>query len=137
MPSISNLVSAPAPADTLIAPVPAPAPKSRLIKNDPNHVEYATDSTGRRIGAKPITALDMFDLSIVLGENSSNAAALNQALMASSVVSIDGREVFRPVSLPQIRARIQELGFHGYAAASEAVSRFSDDGDVNPTAIKN
>ncbi len=63
---------------------------------------------------------------------------LNQALMAASVVSIDGRDVFKPATFAQLRARIQELGFHGYAAASEAVSRFSEgDGEVNAAALKN
>ena len=90
------------------------------------------------IGAKPINALDMFEITCLLGEHSGNGAALNQALMASSVVKIDDRDVFRPATMIQLRARIQELGFHGYAAASEAVARFNaEDGDVNADALKN
>ena len=119
--------------------VPAPAaPKSRLVSKDPSRIEFAKDSTGRVIGAKPIDSLAMFDITLLLGEHSGNGAALNQALMASSVVKIDDRDVFRPTTMVNLRARIQELGFHGYAAASECVARFNaEDGDVNVPALKN
>ena len=118
--------------------VPAPtAPKSRLISKDPNRVDFAKDSTGRLIGAKPIDAIAMFDITCLMGEHSGNGAALNQALMASSVVKINDRDVFRPATMVQLRARIQELGFHGYAAASECVARFNEDGDVNKDALGN
>jgi hypothetical protein len=81
-------------------PPPAVAPKSKL--NDPNRVEFAKDSTGRMIGAKPIDALDMFELTLLLGpEHSGNQGALNHALMAASVVRIDDREVTRHAAHPQ------------------------------------
>jgi hypothetical protein len=131
--TIRNTNEAPA-----VEAIPAPAPKSKLISKDANRVEFARDSTGRMIGAKPIDALDMFEISCLLGEHSGNGAVLNQALMASSVVKIDDRDVTRPLSMIGLKARIKELGFQGYAAASEAVSRFSDgDGEVNADAIKN
>ena len=116
----------------------APPPKSRLVSKDPSRIEFAKDSTGRLIGAKPIDAIAMFDITCLMGEHSGNGAALNQALMASSVVKINDRDVFRPATMAQLRARIQELGFHGYAAASECVARFNDeDGDVNKDALGN
>jgi hypothetical protein len=123
------------PTVEVLSPV---APKSRLVTKDPNRIEYAKDSTGRRIGARPIDALQIFDISILMGEHSSNGAALNQALMAASVVSIDGRDVTTPLSLVALRARIKELGLHGYTAVNAAVAKFGDgDSDVNTAALKN
>jgi hypothetical protein len=119
------------------APV-APAPKSRLVTKDPNRVEYAKDSTGRNIGARPIDPLQIFDISLLIGEHSGNGAALNQALMAASVVSIDDRPMTTPLSLVALRARIAQLGLHGYAAVNEAVAKFGDEaGDVNKDALGN
>ena len=131
MTTVSNITT----GDAVHAPA---APKSRLVTRDPNRIEFAKDSTGRLIGAKPIDAIGMFDVTLLLGEHSGNGAALNQALMASSVVKINDRDVFRPATMVQLRARIQELGFHGYAAASECVARFNaEDGDVNKDALGN
>jgi hypothetical protein len=114
----------------------SPAPKSRLVTKDPNRVEYAKDSTGRTIGARPIDALQIFDISLLMGEHSGNGAALNQALMAASVVSIDDRPMTTPLSLVALRARIAQLGLHGYAAVNEAVAKFGDEaGDVNKDAL--
>jgi hypothetical protein len=118
--------------------VTSSTPKSRLVTKDPNRIEYAKDSTGRTIGARPIDALQIFDISLLMGEHSGNGAALNQALMAASVVSIDDRPMTTPLSLVALRARIAQLGLHGYAAVNEAVAKFGDeDGEVNEVALKN
>jgi hypothetical protein len=125
-------------AEAEAAPIEALAPRSRLATKDPNRIEYSKDSTGRMIGARPIDALTIFDISILMGEHSGNGAALNQALMAASVVSIDGRDAPKLLSLVALRARIQQLGLHGYAVVNEAVAKFSDeDGEVNEVALKN
>jgi hypothetical protein len=87
------------------------------------------------IGARMISAIDMFELTLVLGDHSSNSAALNQALMAASVVSIDGRDVTRPLSMVALKARIMELGFESYTAAAEATSRFAGP-DVSDAAVR-
>jgi hypothetical protein len=114
------------------------APKSLLVSADPNRIEYAKDSNGRQIGARTLHALDMFELTLLLGEHSGNQAALNQALMAASVVEIDGRQVTRPLTLLELKARIKELDFAGYVAASEAVARFAvETTEVNKNALKN
>jgi len=113
------------------------ASPSRLVSVDPNRVEFATDTLGRSIGARKLHALDMFELTLLLGEHSGNQAALNQALMAASVVSIEGRDVTRPISLLALKARIRELDFPGYIAASEAVAKFAPPEELNVDAIKN
>src|SRR5208282_538726 len=115
------------------------APKSRLVNNDPNRVQYATDTRGRRIGVHVIDALDMFELTLLLGpEQGNNGSALNQALIFSSVVSIDDREVTRPLSLLALKARIKEVGFDGLAAASKALEALGGTKEEpNVDALKN
>jgi hypothetical protein len=119
------------------ARIEATAPKSPLVSRDPNRVEYATDKKGRRIGARQLSAIDMFELTLLLGEHSGNQAALNQAMMAASVVEIDDRVVARPTSFNELKARIATLDFAGYIAASEAVGRFAEPVEDNVDAIKN
>lgn len=131
---VSNIKSGMVPAPL----VATPAPKSPLVTNDPNRVEFAKDSNGRSIGVRVIDALDMFELTLLFGEHSANAPALNQALMVASVVEIDGRSVHRPMTMLELKARIKELGFPGYTAAAEAIAKFApDDGDENVAALKN
>ena len=123
--------------DAPAAPAPMPAPRSPLVQRDPNRVEYATDDQGRAIGVRELNALDRFELSILLGENSGNPAAMNQALIASSVVSISGRQVSRPISIMELKARIGELNFTGYAAAAKAMAAFSSENEAGAAAVKN
>jgi hypothetical protein len=130
--TIRNTETAPAAVEAITA---SPAPKSQLVTNDPKRVELVKDAKGRMIGARMISAIDMFELTLVLGEHSSNSAALNQALMAASVVSIDGRDVARPLSMVALKARIMELGFEGYTAAAEATARFAGP-DVSDAAVR-
>jgi len=117
----------------VVAPV---APASPLITNDPNRVEFAVDTLGRRIGAKQLSAIDMFELTLLMGQHSGNQAALNQAMMAASVVKIDALEYARPTSFNELKARIAILNFPGYLAAAEAVGKFGP-AEENVDAIKN
>lgn len=112
-------------------------PKSPLVSRDPNRVEYETDALGRVIGARQLSALDMFELTCLLGSHSGNQAALSQALMAASVVKIDGRDLALPNTMLELKARIKLLDFSGYLAASTAVARFVEVNEENLDAIKN
>jgi hypothetical protein len=113
-----------------------PAPVKPLAGPD-NGVVYATDSRGRRLGCKKLTAIDLFDLTAALGENSGNKAMLNQAMIAASVVEIDGIPSPRPTNSIQLRARITILDFDGYLAVSEALTSASTVASVNLDAVKN
>jgi hypothetical protein len=105
----------------------APAETTTPAPKDENRTEVATDSKGRRIGVRPTDPVGLFDITLMLGENASNSAALNQALVACSVVSINGEDVRPPVTMLQLRARMALLGFHGYSAVKEALDRFVSD----------
>ena len=111
---------------------------SEQIKADANRIEYATDKTGRSIGVRRLTPVDMFDITLVLGEHSSNQSALMQALNVCSVCEIDGDPVSRPGSVLQLKALMKRLDFHGMAAAQEALVRFAEEtGEAGLEAAKN
>jgi hypothetical protein len=115
----------------------APATSPTAAKDD-NRTEYADDSKGRQIGARQLDPCALFDITIALGDAANNQAALNQALMACSVVEIDGERLPRPANLIQIRARMQLLGFHGYDAARQALAKFTvEDDEAGEVAAKN
>jgi hypothetical protein len=85
---------------------------------------------------KPITAIDMFDLTMAMGDQASNQALFRQAMVAVSAVEIDSVPVARPSSLMTIRALIQRLGFPGFVAVSEALAVASATDAINPDAVK-
>jgi hypothetical protein len=107
------------------------------ILADANRIEYETDAAGRVIGVRRLSALDMFDITLLLGENATNQAALMQALNVCSVVEIDGDPVPRPGSQAQLRALMKRLDFHGMAAAGAAHGRFTQLPDSAIDAAKN
>ena len=108
------------------------------MKDDANRIEYETDSRGRKIGVRKLTALDMFDLSLLMGQNAQNAAAMNQALVAFSVTDIDGITTGgRFSSTVELRACIQRLDFPGFQAATKALERFDPPAAETEEAIKN
>lgn len=107
------------------------------LKADANRVEYEIDDAGRKIGVKKLNAIDMFDLTILLGETASNTAALNQALLVASIVEIDGDKLPRISDMIQLRSMISRLDFHGYAAAGKALAHFVPAAENTETAIKN
>jgi hypothetical protein len=100
---------------------PAAAPKSPLAPAA-NDIQYATDARGRRIGCKKLSAIELFDLTGAMGDHSGNKSMLNQAMIAASVVEIDGMYRPRPITWAQLRAQITLLDFDGYVAVSEALS---------------
>lgn len=116
----------------------APATPQPAAK-DKNRVEYATDSEGRQIGVRQLSPVALFRLTITLGADvANNSAALNQAMMACSVVELDGEPLPRPATIMQIEARMDLLGFHGYEAARNALAKLDDTSDeAGATAAKN
>lgn len=108
------------------------------IKADATRIEYEIDAVGRRIGVKKLAFIDHYRLAKLLGQNSGNPGMMNDAMMAASVVEIDGGLVPKPGTELQLEAIIQRLDFHGLAAAAEAMSRFTPISPANDeAAIKN
>ena len=107
------------------------------IKADATRIEYEVDAIGRRIGVKKLNFLDHYRLSKLLGQDSGNPAMMTDAMMATSVVEIDGVPVVKPGTQLQLEAIMQRLDFHGIAAASTAMGRFTPIGQANEAEIKN
>lgn len=100
-------------------------------------ITRVTDAKGRSIGVKPLAALDMFDLSIALGDHASNKAVQNQAMLAMSAVEIDGEPVARPNSMMTIRALITRLDFAGFEAIISGLTGPTKSATATVDAVKN
>jgi hypothetical protein len=110
-----------------VAPAEKPAAALSLaeqIRADATRIEREKDAIGRMIAVKKLTFLDVHRTTKLLGADSSNSVALEQALMAASVVEIDGEPITRPVNTLQLEALMGRLDFHGIAAANRAVARY-------------
>jgi hypothetical protein len=116
-----------------------PARVSPLVRQQEagDGITRVRDAKGRQIGVKPVTAIDMFDLTMAMGEHASNAALFRQAMVAGAAVEIDGDHVARPSSLTTIRALIARLDFAGFVAVSTALSQAALVDVVNDDAVKN
>jgi hypothetical protein len=75
-----------------VAVQPQPAPVSPLVRQqkDGDGITRVKDANGRSMGVKPITAIDMFDLTEAMGDKASNAALFRQAMVAVSAVNWAG-----------------------------------------------
>jgi len=111
-------------------------PLSKSIQDDANRVEYAVDETGRKIGVKKLKAIDLFDISLAMGDGATNQVALNQAMLVCSVVELGGDRVAKPRTMGEIRALISRLDLHGYKAVGEAIAKF-DPVATSDEAVKN
>lgn len=109
---------------------------SERIKAEADRVEYETDAAGRRIGVRRLTFLDMHEITLALGDDASNQAALSQAMMVASVVEIAGDQVSRPATQLEIKALMKRLDFHGSTAVLTAMGRFTPIGEA-PETVKN
>lgn len=93
--------------------------------------ESAMDSKGRLITVKRLDALNFYRLTKIMGAASSNAATMDMAILASSVIKIDGAPVTPPSTEREIEALIKRLDFEGIAAAGEALGKLvAKDGEA-------
>jgi hypothetical protein len=97
-------------------------PSSRLIAAAEAAPE-AVDETGRRLTLRRLSALDKLRLYKAAGPQlAQNAPWLGIALLAASVVAIDGVPVPAPATEAQIEALVGRLGEHGLAAVAAALA---------------
>lgn len=112
-------------------------PVVQAILSDANQVVHVKDDRGRSIGVRRTTALDMFDLSLLMGANAENVVALNQAMTIAAVTEIDGVPIERLTSEMALRAAIQRVGFEGMRAVNKALAAASVRNAANLEAAKN
>jgi hypothetical protein len=108
------------------AKVTIETPTERIIaKQKAQLPDHVIDEQGRVIKLRMPDALDEFDLSSALGNDSTNMACSAMAQLLLHVESIDGEPFLRPQSYAQIRAGIQRVGNHGMKAISEKLIEFA------------
>lgn len=96
-------------------------PGARLVAAAAGERE-AVDGEGRRLGLRRLTALDKLRLFKAAGPVlSQNGPWLGMAVLACSVVAIDGVPVPFPGNEGQVEALVQRLGDAGIAAVAEAI----------------
>jgi hypothetical protein len=94
-------------------PAPIETPSQALVK-DANRIVTATDARGRKLGIRNMAnSLARFRLVRVLGADAYNQEAMAQALLFSSVVSVNDDPVPFPRTELQLEALIDRLGFDG------------------------
>lgn len=91
-------------------------PSARIV-NVAQALKIVTDATGRRITFRAMTVLDQARAYRAMGgDAASNGPYASIALVACSVVEIDGVPRPAPKSLPEMDAAIGALGDDGYIA---------------------
>ena len=107
------------------------APSTRLVSEAAACVQVR-DAEGRVLEVRRMNALDRLRLFKAVGPTlAQNAPYLGMAMLASSVVSVDGVPVPVPATEPQIEALIARLGDPGIAAAADALAPASVSMDIN------
>lgn len=88
-----------------------------------------TDSRGRIIVVKKLSALDKMRLTRIVGaDGSMNQAYMGYAVTAASVVSIDGDPEPFPKSIQAIEAIVAQLDDDGLNVVSNAIGELNDVG---------
>lgn len=100
-----------------------------------------TDARGRRIVVSQLNALQYYNLIKAMGSAAENAAALDFAMIAATVRSIDTVKFAVPTSERDVQFIIQQLDFDGIAAAGTALKNLgmtaADDSKAEVAAAKN
>lgn len=91
------------------------------------------DARNRLITVNRLNALQFYRLTKVMTENSSNKAAMDLAIIASSVKKIDATDIAMPSTEREVEFLIQQLDFDGLAAAGEALKKLGETeaGDID------
>lgn len=79
------------------------------------------DADGRKIKLRVMDPADMLDLSEAAGELSTNAGWMQRAMVAASLVEIDGVPVPMPSTKEEVRALSRKIGNVGFVAAARVL----------------
>lgn len=114
-----------------------PDSPSATVAKAAERTASVTDSMGRAIVVRKISALQLYRLTKIMGALASNETTLNLAMTAASIASIDGTAVHFPANEAEIEFTIQRLDFDGMSAASEGLRSFVEDEKEIVEASKN
>lgn len=108
----------------------APAKDAPTAKYAAGNIEV-TDARGRVIVVKKLNALDKMRLSRLVGADGAiNQAYFGYALLAASVVSIDGDPEPFPKSIQAVEAMVSQLDDDGLDAIGGAVGELNGGGTM-------
>ncbi len=98
------------------------SPSARMSAEAKREFEV-TDSAGRRLTIRkpPFTA--QFDLVALLGEKARNSMYHTMVMPLTYVAAMDGEAVPFPQTERELRALIQRIDEHGYAALADGIAR--------------
>jgi hypothetical protein len=112
----------------------APTPTARVVPAAPLHT--VTDANGRQINWSPLSVLQQARLMRAVGsENSNNQAFMGVALLAATVIDIDGVPCPKAQTLAQVDAAIERLGDEGYDALVRSMAALRPEEDDAEAAI--
>jgi hypothetical protein len=95
------------------------------------------DAKGRLITVNRLNALQFYRLAKAMAENSTNPAAMDLAIIVSSVKKIDATDIAMPSTEREVEFLIQQLDFDGIAAAGEALKKLGKTDSEDIDAAKN
>lgn len=122
MAKIKNVTTVPAGANTGADASPS---QQVVAAGLPQHA--VTDRRGRNLVIRRPSALQKFMLMDALGSSSDNKMLFMHAVLAASVIEIDGEPVSFPKSKMQVQALIQRLDDDGIDAAADVFAKAAED----------
>jgi hypothetical protein len=118
-------------------------PKAKANSETPTETVAKTDTAshldakGRLITVNRLNALQFYRLAKAMAENSTNPAAMDLAIIVSSVKKIDATDIAMPSTEREVEFLIQQLDFDGIAAAGEALKKLGKTDIADIDAAKN
>ena len=100
-------------------------PSEKMTENSMDG-KIIVDSKGRKMVLRQPNALDLFDLAVAMGENSTNIAANAMAANSLHIATIDGLVLQSPHSYSEVRANIQRVGLEGFEALNKFLNEHSE-----------
>ena len=118
--------------------------KAKAVSETPTEVlskmidtANAYDERGRLITVNRLNALQFYRLTKAMGATANNPAAMDLAVIASSVTKIDATNIAVPATEREVEFLIQQLDFDGLNAAGEALKKLSKEDEAAIDAAKN
>ena len=103
---------------------------SKQIVSQANETLDVRDALGRTLAVRRLGALDRLRLYKAIGPDlAENPPYLGMAMLAVSVMAIDGVPVPQPMTEMQVEAAVQRLGDSGIAAVADRLTG-SEDGNA-------
>lgn len=102
-------------------------PSQAITRSSSGDSAEMKDKRGRKIVVRKISALQLYQITKMLGASADSQAALNIACAVAAVREIDGAPVAFPANDREIQAILARLDVAGLNAASTALESIKDE----------